>query len=74
MAHPAGAEAFDDARVLTSSPAPSTRRRIANTIGKISPAPKVSVISCCEELMKPNSAPNTQRAAEHVADHAGQAQ
>ena len=33
--------------------------QIAKTSGKISPAPKVSVMSCCEELMKPNKAPNT---------------
>ncbi len=33
--------------------------QIAKTSGKMSPAPKVSVMSCCEELMKPNSAPNT---------------
>ncbi len=33
--------------------------QIPNTSGKMSPAPKVWVINCCEELMKPNSAPNT---------------
>ena len=33
--------------------------QIANTIGKMSPAPKVWVISCFEEMMKPNRALNT---------------
>ena len=37
--------------------------QIAKTMGKMSPAPNVSVINCCDELMKPNSAPNTSALA-----------